>query len=454
MSGEDDAISNMDFLRFLPGAGSLDAMRELMDAVGPEMPDDLQSTKVPSKLPGNPGLLTYNYDEGHAGRFSVPGEKSGASLAFDFVLKQQDPFDYIVKNLHFRNKDSVDVRAEEEEEEVVIFVPGLNTPHQPAEGETTTWERVEYYVRVLSTVPMAQMHTGTSFDQGDVRIDASRAGIFRSLVIGLGSNLPGAVKPKEEGDEVVWAARQIDNIQLTLSQYNVIDTPVKEHIRELLDTTKDKDGKPFVLMVYSRGSIECEAALRKYIDNCTKGFIGGESDEDIEKRLRERVTVVTIGSASHDFPDGPAYIHIAAWTDPLASASGMTAKNNAKSGGKDAVFLNCGSPYHVDSFDNHNFGAVTAQLLAIVMAASKATGLRELWDKAQAGDMVVPEDTDDLVKAMIQLTRGFEWLWNVEAAWKDIPMGALPSAEVAEATLREKIGNEFVDRVKANFTTG
>lgn len=415
--------------------GSTGALADLYKEIGPGLPSDLKTTIV-RKNPVE--VLRFNYDEGHAGRYSVL-DTSGGSISSDLVMKQPDVSAFIKKHAWVR-----DEVAQETESELTVFVPGLNTFHEPHQGETTTLERLKHYVRVLGCVPMAQIHTGTSLDQGEARVDASGAlllqGFFKNTVV------PNDLQPRYEGNDMVWDPRQIDRLQAALSKYNLIDTPAKKSSRALLELSRVYDAAPVVIVGYSRGAIELEAALRKHIDD---SVVGGEPLDEVEQRLRKRVTIVTIGSPTANFPDGPAYVHVAAWTDPLASSEGLTAENNADGAGRDALFLNCGSPYNASSFDNHNFGALTAQFVSVTMFMNGVKGFRALWDKAQGNGIKVPGDS--LIPAVIQLTRGFEWLWNEASAWKDIPFGALPSDEEAETILRKEVGEAFVERVLTNF---
>lgn len=425
-----------------PPAAALPALKELYDGIGPELPHDLDSTSHSSNLPGSPKLQTFNYDEGHAGRFSVPGNEDGASLSFEFVQKQPSPFSYVMSNIAFRSAATPEPSTQEE---VTIFIPGLNTLHQPTKGEPTTMpERCAHYVRCAVTLPMAQLHIGTSFDQGDIRVRSNDA--FEKIV--LSPALPSAMRPKEKGDMLVWNGRQIDRMQATLSQFNIIDTPIKKCMRSMFDSTKNKDAPQFTIVVYSRGAIEAQAALQKYISEAVKH---GERQDDVEKRLRAKLTIVTVGSATADYPDGPAYIHLASWKDTLSNTTGVTAKNNVSGAGKDAVFLNCDSPYHPDSFDNHNFGAVTAQYLGIMIAMNQAKGMRDLWEMAQRGEMKQPRDAEKVVRAMIQLTSGYKWLWSPKEAWKDVRYGALPDRGEAADILKKALGDDFVKRVVKNF---
>lgn len=464
--------------------GSLGSFSKFYKAVGPEMPSDLRPTPAKSSIPAAP-VFYYNYDEGHAGRFSVPST-NGASLSHTWVMDQPTPPVFILNNLTFsspsgkvvsvpnledpdaqpvdpeppteedveeptnQNDDvladhtdhSDAVRAIPDDAEVTVFIPGLNTVHQPREGETTTVDRLKHYVSILQSVPMAQIHIGTSFDQGDLRVIHTSSILFKSL-FSL-RFLPGSLKAMIEGDSMKWDARQLDRLQAALSKYSIIDTPCKQAVRQLLTLSSTSD-KSIVLVAYSRGSIEIEAALREYIGEQTET---GRDESEVTDEL-SKITVVTVGSATANYPDGPAYIHIAAWDDPLAKSSGVFPEQGTA--GRNAIFLNCTTPYHAESFDNHNFGALTAQYVALVLAASKASGFRDLWERAQRGEMVIPEDADLLTRAMIQLTRGYDWLWTPEKAWLDVPYGALPEPEEAEAVLRERMGDEFVEKLRINF---
>lgn len=436
-SGAVAAITNWSF-------GTFGALQQLYKNISPEMPEDLNKTEVPSPLPDDDATVDkFNYDEGHAGRYSVPGT-DGGSLDFQHVSGKEQPNQYILQNLCFRPVGSPDPS---DGEEVVIFSPGLNTLHEPMADETTTPQRLQYYVNVIGT-SMAQLHTGTSFDQGDAVIEARHAPIFRGIMWILGIVLPEGVKPSvsEEGD-IIFQARSLDSIQVVLSQMNVIDTPLKVSYRALFDTTKDPAGKPFVLAVYSRASMEIEAALSKHIADHRKA---GENRNDIEARLRQRVTILTCGSTASNYPDGPAYLHMAAWTDPLNESLGVNGRKT-NGAGKDAVFLNFNSPFAEGASDNHNMGSVQSQFLSLVMSASKAAGIRDLWERAQRDEMVIPDNCDRLVNCMMRITKAIDWLWNEEEAMEGVADDVIPDEDVAEQELTDAMGDDFVARIKASI---
>lgn len=421
-------------------------LHQLYKAIGPEMPKNLKSTRIQSPIP-NAEVLTYNYDEGHSGRVSVPATPGG-SVDFQWLIKQSPFAKFVLNHLLFRDADDLK-RTFSGHEHLVFFIPGLNTLHQPRSGETSTMQRLAYYTKVLQIVPMAQIHIGTSFDQGDIKIDASQAPALRALIRANNEQIPANFRPTfDDGKTLIWNARNADTFQLALSQLNVIDTPIKQSIRTLLETSSEKNAAPFVLVGYSRGAGECEAALRQYIAESEKK----EAKADIETRLRERVTVVSIGSISHDYPDGPAYVHVAAWTDQASTTTGVTSKNNVEGAGKDAVFVNFSSPYNAESFDNHNFGAVSVQYLSLLLAMNKVKGLRDLWEMGHAGKINVPKNVDEMLRAMIEMTKGYEWLWDEATAKKGLTVDTFPHIGAAEALLRHKVGHGFVDRLQRNFS--
>lgn len=503
MVREFDSIQSLStiapLLEFAPG--SVGALYQLYDAIGPEMPSDLKSTAAKTSVNGLPALY-FNYDEGHAGRFSVPDTK-GASVAFDWVMRRPEPSQYILKYLTFRDgtitasatatattaattaaatattfttegkkaevadgaKEADDAKyakeaedaddaddAKDEEggsEELAVFIPGLNTLHEEKEGETSTVQRLKHYIKVTNK-PMSQLHIGTSFDQGNVGIKPGPGKLIQAIFDN--PLIPDSLKFTRQGESLEWNARQIDSLQAALSKVNLIETPIKTSIKGLLDNafTSSENLEPVTIIAYSRGTIEVEAALKTFIE---KKIEEGMKLEKVEERLRERVTIVTIGSATADFPSGPAYLHVAAWTDPLASTSGVMRGHNdsEEKAGKDAVFLNCSSPYNSEAFDNHNYGAVTSQFISVILSLNNVDHFRDLWNLGFSNKLIVPDDVDDLTNAVIQLSRGYEWLWTPEAAWKDVQFGALPSNEDAENLLTKRLGNAYVNHMKKTF---
>lgn len=425
--------------------GFFGVLRQLYEKVSSAMPPNLEGTKVSSGISDQLAEgYTYNYDEGHAGRFTLPPEKDvGASLAFDHVYTQDAPFDYVCEHLTFPPP----VPVEDGPSMSLFFSPGLNTLHQPAPGETTTPQRLAHYVRTLLHLPMAQIHIGTSMDQGDAVVDATNAPILRGLLYLFNGLIPEAARPKVDGNTLIWEAGSLDGMQAGLSQFNFIDTPLKERFRKMFDDTKTADAKPVTFAVYSRASIEMCAALKKHYEESRKA---GEKNGQIFDRLRKYVTILTIGVATSGFPDGPAYVHLSAWADPLASSMGVNGERT-RGAGRDAIFVNCDTPYNKESFDNHNFGSITAQYLAIVMSANGVKDVRTLWDKGQKGELKTIEKEVKVLAAMIVLTDGLKWLWTEDEAMAGVPDGTFPEAEAARELLTAQFGEEFVKQISAAF---
>lgn len=410
-------------------------LQTIYEKIGPGLPKDLVATPV--HTPMEEDVFHYNYDEAHGGRFSVP-RSSGGSVSLQEIMRRPHPLPYISSDLTFFPPSQRNGRLTE----LVAFIPGLNTLHQPAPGETSTVERVIHYGKVLN-IPITQIHLGTSMDQNNIVLSPDEAAPILPLLKPIVETLPGGFRPKIHRDTITWNARQIDQLQSLLSYPNLIETPIKKSIQTLLDSTKDPNGQPFTLIGYSRGAVEVEAALRKHCwDN--------KSDPKTEQLLRRCVTVLTVGNGSRAWPDGPAYVHLSSNSDNLTLGQGVYAER-PKGAGADAVFLHCDSPYHPEASDNHNFGAITSQYLSIVMATNGVTSVRDLWEKAQRDEMKLPQQEDKVVRAMIQLTRGYEWLWDTRAAWRDIPHGALPNEEKAKETVRDVMGETFLNDILANF---
>lgn len=57
---------------------------------------------------------------------------------------------------------------------------------------------------------------------------------------------------------------------------------------------------------------------------------------------------------------------------------GVTVRNNNKDTGRDAVFLNCLSPYAADAFERHNFGVGTGQYTVALMSMKGVMGSPDL----------------------------------------------------------------------------
>lgn len=430
--------------------GSFRALVQVYKRISPDMPDDLRETLMPHVLPDDPDAQVnlYSYDEGHAGRLSVPVvAQQGGSLSSEYVQAMTTSVakEYVRTNLRFEPPVAA-VR----EAALILFSPGLNTLHEEVSGNTSAPQRLLHYVRVALCLPMCQLHTGTSFDQGDIAVDMSDAWVLRLVMKLVTRFVKGGNAPYfADDDTLMFTAHGIDSIQTALSMFNIVDTPLKRAMRALLQATTKDDAVPIVFAVYSRASVEMLAALRKHV---AESKDAGESDKQVFDRLRKYVTVFTIGTAARGYPDGPAYIHLSSWTDSLASSIGVNGKSPAGAG-KDALFLNFDSPFHPDAFDNHNFGTVTSQYLSLVLCANKVTDLRELWMLFQQGTIVTPPNITATLPAVISMSRGLDWLWSSEDALKDVPTDTFPDKDAAFNLLSIEMGTEYAGRLRDAFAT-
>ena len=182
-----------------------------------------------------------------------------------------------------------------------------------------------------------------------------------------------------------------------------------------------------VLMAYSRSTIDVAQALQDWKDMASRTIDPG----DVEDLLKRAVTVVTVGTVSDRFPDGPAYLHVHMSDDPLVEALGCCSTNRER-GGRDAVYLEASSPYRgrPNTVDAHNMGACVVQFLSVLLRVNGTRTFRGLYNLAsqrilsdlppsyfmtcqQSTAMDVPPNLEDeLIPAMIRATGGDRWLWD------------------------------------------
>jgi hypothetical protein len=379
-------------------ASNKDAMGALAAAFGPALPADTAFSQVAVSNPALAGLVrSSSHDEGHAGRFSVPGAEGTVSM--QDVLAQRDPGAFIQKNLSWGNTGEV----------LTVFVPGLNTPE--AESE----RRLEkQYSPVLGDRRMAHLHLGSATDQGDVHftVDPSLVGPLQAQLQTLGK---GGIAPtlRTEGGRTFATlnAAQRDRAEAALVAAGLIVTQTMVSVKDLLKAQLEGPGGPrkLDLMLYSRGSIDGAAGISSWVDDFTRRHsprLGQAGAKAEAQRLLQNVVVETYGNASRNFPDGPQYIHWSATTDPLSRDLGSTAAN-PRGGGKNAMFV------HYDGihpgFNAHNFGSVGAQAAKLTLELNGVSTGRELYARFAGKPFVVP--TTEQLKARVEQTRGADWLW-------------------------------------------
>ncbi len=418
---------------------AMPSLMAMMEYFGADLPDDIeyQAAAVTDAALQSMAFRT-SYDEGYCGHFSIPGG-DGAAADFDAVFAQDQPFQWIEQHLKF--KANTLTQASEHPSELVIFSPGLNTLHdlKPGwEGETTTPQRLEHYVQVLG-IPMAQLHLGTDMDQGFAVVP-----LTPDLQIFLMTHRPvleaNGLMPTIQGEQAILHPRQRDRIETVLSQHGFARPLFQNNLIRILEAN-ETDPRPLVWMAYSRSTSELSGALRTYTEAAISRRLVNNPDlspemarQQAEAHLRQWLTVVTVGNADRQWPNGPAYIHYSArsdrpegGTDPLTQANGVHV--DAPDGaGADAVFL------HVDGlfsgFDAHNFGAAGAGSLKLILQMNSCQTYRQLWERARAGGLQLPNYRQ--IAAQVVLTGGDRWLWNPTEAWQGVQ---LPSPEQARAIL-------------------
>lgn len=246
---------------------------------------------------------------------------------------------------------------------------------------------------------------------------------------------------------------------------------------------------PIVFMAYSRASIEIAASLRKHI---AKTESAGVPSTDIRANLRRSITVLSVGAGTSHWPDGPAYIHLGSIHDVVSNGSGVH-NGRPRGAGKDAVFLTTQKKVFGGD-DNHNFSALTAPYLSVILLANKTTSIRKLYELARAGDasgkiyseqctsgvasassffggivnlvkgflptpaapvgggdLIVPENIDELMLAMIVVCNGLAYGWaNLADTDGDDTIVELPSEDDALALLKEHFDADIIDSIHNN----
>lgn len=425
---------------------SSNLLQSLYERVGPNPPADLSATDYPYEHDPSCEARLFNYDMGHAGRFTLPSENhDGASISFDYVFSQASPEQYIEQHLLHKVSGH----------DWVIYSPGLNTIHQKYKDEMTSPKRLSHYCKVLQCIPLCQLHIGTAMDQPDICINATKYSALRlslalsSKVIPSNDEIDGYIPTIDDKNNLIWPVRSVDIIQAGMSEYNMIDTNIKMAFRQLLIRCIRENTRPLTFVVYSRASMELLAALKLVIKTFLKRH--RYTEEQLTQKLREKITIVTVGVACTGFPDGPAYIHVSSYGDKIVSLRGVSQQHPDK-GGQDAIYLHCNAPYAKDVKDHHNFSAATSQLLSIAFAMNKVDSFRKLWELGQTNSIKLPEDRDLVVRAVLVLTVALNWLWDKEEALQDINEDEVfPSRDEAVEIVKDAVGEDYVNSLTSIF---
>ena len=421
-------------------------LKPIKDAIDATPPTILQVLPPPVKLNLPESILpydrckAYNYDIGHAGRFTVFGA-GGASLEPSAIFERNFPLDYIQNYLTYEEE------FPSHPDEVVVFSPGLNTLHEPSGRQRTAPMRIGHYSKILE-IGIAQLHTGTQLDQGELTIHP----VSNDLATLLREKKLFPEENVERLEDIGWEipANRRDTVQSVLSSRNLLDTPIKKSIKQLLDVAADNvvNGRRnqrqpnLVLMSYSRATIETASALQSWKKEAQTKY--NYSKEQVEDLMRKAVTVVTIGCGSRDYPDGPAYIHVSMLQDHLTL--GLGAMEGKRGGGRDAVYIHTDSPYATEeTTDSHNMGACVAQLLSTAMRLCGTRSFRDLYEQYNSKVKEKNIDVAKITAAMIQATKGTEWLWKPDKSLVGMP--ALPSEDEARSIIDMAFGPGTYDEI-------
>lgn len=292
-----------------------------------------------------------------------------------------------------------------------------------------------------------------------------------------------------------------DNHEINKS-LQACESPVQQTLIKLIDAAvesvrKDPLGQSnephLVLMAHSISSTEVAAALSTW----KKQKLMTASKNRVEDLMHQAITVVTFGNICQSFCDGPAYMHISMWDDPLCRSLGRT-RQNSQGGGRDAVYFHAWSPYadeeNVSGGDGtsgadaeivpmsslkghnaHNLNACLIQFLCLIMRINGIQSFRALYDAARyvdprsildinpkhfavdyskQGDLVLPPRIDDeLLPAMIRATGGDQWMWtnhdhgNERNGCESGSDALLPDEIEATAHLEESFGYSAYEEI-------
>lgn len=461
---------SLTLLRFLCKLPTPQAILQLNESISNELPKDLEeipiaeSFDVPEEIDKSK-ILHFNYDEAHSGRFSVFGT-NGATIDSDYVLNRVKPLDFVLNNLS-TGENSWNNGC-------TVFVNGMRTASQPGKVPgIMSSKRVEFYAAALK-MRLAHVHIATKLDQPPGKISPDNTHFLKLITkIFQIAGLDHVISDEEGNIQVPQTI--LDVLQATLSVFGFLDNPIKKTLRKLIELA-DKEN-PLTLLVYSRGSIECNAALREFL----------KSSNDIvaaAKKLREGLTILTIACSATNWPDGPAYVHLSSWDDPMAQV--FCNANQNSGAGADAVFLHNETPYP-GTIESHNFQGGTLQFLTVLMLYNKVRSIRELWELGNdhsgisqyenpylissfpkflfyrarslfgikpsdvgGGKIKIPTNINDLVDAMISVTDGTEYLWDKDEAMKICR--PIPSKdEAVEMLSRELKAKEEIERIRRWF---
>jgi len=281
----------------------------------------------------------------------------------------------------------------------------------------------------------------------------------------------------EEGDDddesLLSSTKKIPHLVLMTysATSNILASALSEWKNQAITATKATAATTSSQLSLSAiNSLSSQKALgkkRKYPKSRQEGHQSFDKEE-IEKLLHRALTVVTIGSLTRDFIDGPAYIHVSMDDDVLSTNKVGTRQNRSKmmkhgggGGGGNAVYFHGISPYNYNgnrgvienqqncltkhrmkeegiyTNDAHNLDSCLIQYLSLIRRINGISSFRKLytlgsiWDdelfpndinpslfsvnyeSIKIGQLVMPPDLDyELLPSMIRATGGHRFLFQ------------------------------------------
>jgi len=403
------------------------------------------------------------------------------SMPPNVLFSQERPFMYLRDSLSYQSEATIQKQGGilyDSSEAVVWCSSIVDNKHHPR-------EELEFASKVLDDMPFAQLHLGSGLGSRNchgedvdcnnhlaVELDLETVQALESMGVLLGND--GDVNNRDRcGTHTVCCKLKLGDIavietildchkqqhahvslrdqqQQQSTLFKMIDSAVEVVRKDPLNKSNEPQ---LVLLAHSVSASAVAAAISAWKRHQTQQK--RLPTRRVEDLLHQAVTVVTFGNVWRSFCDGPAYIHVSMYDDPWNAALGSHS-NNARHGGKGAVYFHASSPYEYDQVrweeaqpqatpailssltchNAHNLNACTIQYLCLIMRINGIESFRALYDAANFvdptfmldinpklqlypdcshGDLIVPPHIDDeLLPAMIRATRGDEWIWKVD----------------------------------------
>jgi hypothetical protein len=397
--------------------------------------------------------VDVDFDVGHFSVFTVSGSSPAATTMDPNAVFDQTslpPLIYIRNFLSYGDDTILGRRvnhaAKGNDKETVVFCGPVPE------------DAVRYTSRILDGIPIAHLKQQSCHTTEDTPPPPPAIRIPNEL----------SLSPNDNDHDDTTA----NNIETTITK--LLDAAVAS----LRNDNNQTESQPnLVLLAYSTGSRQVVGALQTWLQQ-------NDHVQHPEVLLRRAVLVVTLGSVSScQFPNGPAYLHVAMNDDPFVStalgvSTGTSTSSSTDStssttrskecGGVDAQYLCAYSPYyyahHDDDNDNdndnklpqniggieaplpkdaHNLRACLVQWLSIIMRINGARSFRFLYTVMASGRLDNPYNLEEeVLPAMIRATGGHEWLWDPRLVHD------LPSEDEARMVLELQFGYDAYEELE------